>query len=636
MKALNNIKIGTRLNLILGTVVAVSIIILGSFVYNMQKRQFLNSTDAFIKQQTEDIAEVMRVLTIEKLYANSAAFRTGVDFFTSGVNYEINNRVKYTYTITNQENGEQKQVQLPELTKNEVVINNDTALVDRICFLSYGHTMFYQRFEGGFVSVLSDLKDTTGNRIVHTYLPNEHFVAKVIDTVPYIGGELNPPPVVFNGVQYMAAYFPIKINGRVEGMICSLVKEIDMNFMSESINTKVFPGNGYASILTPAGLYKLHPQKTGQSIKNTELYSKIVESGNNEGKIEINIDGSDMLCHYFYESHSDYYVIVASYKNEIMKSVARIRVIIIIALIVILVVFILVNRFISSSITGSLSKAVAFATSVANGKLNSDLNINQNDEVGQMAYALNQMVARLRVVVSGIVEGADHIVSASSQINSTASELSQSSNRQASSVEEVSATIEQMVSAIQNGSESANETERISGKAFEGMKKMAQNAMNSLESTKGISQKVLIINDIAFQTNILALNAAVEAARAGEYGRGFAVVAGEVRKLADESKKASDHIQLSSNESIAMAQATGNEMNNVSTEFEKATVLIKAIAESGKEQLNGAEQINSAMINLNSIAQQTAASSEELASNSEELASQAEHFKEVISYFKVD
>ena len=50
------------ITLILGTVVAVSIIILGSFVYNMQKRQFLNSTDAFIKQQTEDIAEVMRVV----------------------------------------------------------------------------------------------------------------------------------------------------------------------------------------------------------------------------------------------------------------------------------------------------------------------------------------------------------------------------------------------------------------------------------------------------------------------------------------------------------------------------------------------------------------------------------------------
>ena len=52
-----------------------------------------------------------------------------------------------------------------------------------------------------------------------------------------------------------------------------------------------------------------------------------------------------------------------------------------------------------------------------------------------------------------------------------------------------------------------------------------------------ITQKVSVISDIAFQTNILALNAAVEAARAGVEGRGFAVVAAEVRKLAERSQR---------------------------------------------------------------------------------------------------
>ncbi len=56
-------------------------------------------------------------------------------------------------------------------------------------------------------------------------------------------------------------------------------------------------------------------------------------------------------------------------------------------------------------------------------------------------------------------------------------------------------------------------------------------------SHRTITNKIKIINDIAFQTNLLALNAAVEAARAGEHGRGFAVVAAEVRKLAETPKK---------------------------------------------------------------------------------------------------
>ena len=57
-----------------------------------------------------------------------------------------------------------------------------------------------------------------------------------------------------------------------------------------------------------------------------------------------------------------------------------------------------------------------------------------------------------------------------------------------------------------------------------------------------IGQIVETIVNISGQTNLLALNAAIEAARAGEHGRGFAVVAEEIRKLAEDSQEAAQHI----------------------------------------------------------------------------------------------
>ncbi|NJK93690.1 MAG: hypothetical protein HC905_01080 [Bacteroidales bacterium] len=165
------------------------------------------------------------------------------------------------------------------------------------------------------------------------------------------------------------------------------------------------------------------------------------------------------------------------------------------------------------------------------------------------------------------------------------------------------------------------------------MKNVASRAEKAGTMNKSVSEKIRIINDIAFQTNLLALNAAVEAARAGEHGRGFAVVASEVRKLAERSKFAADEIVNLASESYNLNESAGKQMNETLPMIEKTSRLVLEITAASMEQNAGSDQINNAIQQLNKVTQQNAAAAEQLATSAEEMASQAEQLKELISYF---
>ncbi|MEK6793442.1 MAG: methyl-accepting chemotaxis protein, partial [Spirochaetota bacterium] len=169
----------------------------------------------------------------------------------------------------------------------------------------------------------------------------------------------------------------------------------------------------------------------------------------------------------------------------------------------------------------------------------------------------------------------------------------------------------------------------------------------TVAAMKKIADKVMIIQEIARQTNLLSLNASIEAARAGEHGRGFAVVASEVQKLADRSQRAAGEIGELSKQSVAVAEKAGDMLDRLVPDIQKTAELVAEISAASSEQSNGAEQINNAVQQINTVVQQvssevdrvssaaqnTAAGSEEVASTAEELSSQAEQLTDTIAFF---
>ncbi len=315
------------------------------------------------------------------------------------------------------------------------------------------------------------------------------------------------------------------------------------------------------------------------------------------------------------------------------KAMSNNIIISIIAIVLGIILGIVISNSITKQLGGEPEEVAEISDNIANGDLTFDAH-KYGHRSGAMSNLLN-MAGQLKEIVVSIVHGSQNIASASEQLSSTSQEMSQGSNEQASSVEEVSSTMEQIAANIQQNTENAQETEKISTEANKGIKEVAERAKKAVEANKEIADKITIINDIAFQTNILALNAAVEAARAGEHGRGFAVVAAEVRKLAERSKVAAEEIVGLAQNSLELAQGAGDVMMQTIPQIENTTRLIQEITAASIEQNNGAGQVNNAVQQLNDVTQQNAAASEELATSAEELSSQAEQLRDIVSFFTV-
>lgn len=283
-----------------------------------------------------------------------------------------------------------------------------------------------------------------------------------------------------------------------------------------------------------------------------------------------------------------------------------------------------------------LDDVIEITGRIAKGDCSMDVHSDRQDEAGRVLQSVGTMTNQLRTTIGEIRSVSASVSEGSGELSQGAATLAQGSTEQASSVEQVSASIEQMSASIHQTSDNAAETERISLQTASSAEKGGEAVSRTVSAMREISEKISIIDDIAYQTNLLALNAAIEAARAGEQGKGFAVVAGEVRKLAERSQIAAHEIGEVASGSVGLAEEAGKMINSILPEIRRTAELVQQISAASNEQDSGASQISEGLTQLNRVVQQNASSSEQMAAMAEALSTHAEQLKRAISFFTID
>jgi len=246
---------------------------------------------------------------------------------------------------------------------------------------------------------------------------------------------------------------------------------------------------------------------------------------------------------------------------------------------------------------------------------------------------------------------ANEQASSVSQTTSTVDSLGETSRRSAAQAEESAKSASTALTLAESGAETVEQTRIGMESLKERVREIAEQIINLSEQTEQIAGVSELVGDLANQTNMLALNAAVEAARAGEYGKGFGVVAGEIRKLADQSRKSADRInnlvtdvqeamnsavmvtdegKKTAESSIELALDTAESFIGVKNAVNNVFTNTSEISQAAKLQAVGIQEILAAINALNLGAMDTAADMEEVKASTVELKKSTEDLKAVV------